>query len=227
VTAQLPHGSEVEARPMGRFDRLVHRVLRGILEGFCRIFWRLEVQGRDRLPVAGPFILAPVHRSNVDFAIAGAAVPRVMRFMAKNSVWKYPRFGRFLERMGTFPVDRSRADRGALRNCERALAQGDPVVMFPEGRRREGDEVVDLLEGPAWVACRNRVPIVPVGLGGTDRAMPIGSKVIRPVKLRVVIGEPIFPDVPVEGRVPRGAVAELTEQLRLALQQRYDEARNA
>ncbi len=227
MSAGSPHGSEVEARSMGRVDRLVHRVLRAILEGFCRVFWRLHVEGRDRLPVAGPFILAPVHRSNVDFAIAGAAVPRVMRFMAKNSVWKYPRIGRFLERMGTFPVDRSRADRGALRNCERALAQGDPVVMFPEGRRRDGDEVVDLLEGPAWVACRNRVPIVPVGLGGTDRAMPIGAKLIRPVKIHVVIGEPIYPDVPLEGRVPRAAVAGLTEQLRLAVHQRYDEARRA
>lgn len=219
------HGGSVEAQSMRRIDRVVHLVLRGILEGFCRVFWRLRVEGRERLPVAGPFVLAPVHRSNVDFAIAGAAVPRVMRFMAKDSIWKYPRFGRFLERMGTFPVDRTRADRNALRNCERALAQGDPVVMFPEGRRREGDEVAEVLDGPAWVACRNRVPIVPVGLGGTDRVMPIGAKVIRPVRIRVVIGEPIFPDVPLEGRVPRGAVAELSEQLRVAVQERYDEAR--
>ena len=70
--------------------------------------------------------------------------------------------------MGAFPVNRERPDRRALRNCEEALVHGDPVVMFPEGRRKAGPVVEDLQEGPAWVACRYRVPIVPVGLGRTD-----------------------------------------------------------
>ena len=50
---------------------------------------------------------------------------------------------------------------------------------------------------------------------------------IRPVRLRVVIGEPIYPDVPATGRVPRGAVAELTEQLRTEVQRCYDQSRGA
>ncbi len=211
-----------EVASMSARERLGYRCLRFVIETWCRLFWRMEVQGRDRLPSTGPFILSPVHRSNIDFLVTGAAVPRVMRFMAKDSLWSAAWFGRFLEHMGAFPVNRERPDRRALRNCEEALTHGDPVVMFPEGRRMSGPTVEELQEGPAWVACRYRVPIVPVGLGHTDEAMPIGAKMIRPVKLKIVIGEPIYPDVPVTGRVPRGAVAAVTEQLREQVQRYYD-----
>ena len=123
-------------------------------------------------------------------------------------------------------ADRTGADRTALRRAEEAVAGGEPLVMFPEGRRQEGSEIAEMQQGPAFVACRNRVPIVPVGIGGSDRAMPIGSKMVRPAKVRVVIGEPIYPDVPVEGRVPRRIVAETTERLRAELQGLYDEVRD-
>lgn len=206
-------------------ERIGYRCLRLVIEIWCRVFWRVTVVGRDRLPTAGPFILSPSHRSNVDFLVTGAAIPRVMRFMAKDSLWSAEWFGRFLVHMGAFPVNREHPDRRALRNCSEALAHGDAVVMFPEGRRKAGPVIEDLQEGPAWVACRARVPIVPVGLGVTDRAMPIGSKFLRPVKLTVVIGEPIYPDVPASGRVPRGAAAELTGQLRDELQRCFDLSR--
>jgi 1-acyl-sn-glycerol-3-phosphate acyltransferase len=196
-----------------------------MLEVWCRVFWRMEVQGRDRLPATGAFVVSPVHRSYIDFAVIGAAIPRVMRFMGKDSVWKAAWAARILDHMGAFPVNRERVDRSALRNCEEALALGDPVVMFPEGRRKEGPVVEDLQEGPAWVACRHRVPIVPVGIGNSDRAMPIGAKLLRPVKLTVIIGEPIYPDVPLTGRVPRGAVAAVTEQLRDEVQRCYDRSK--
>jgi hypothetical protein len=55
--------------------------------------------------------------------------------------------------------------------------------------------------------------------------MPIGAKLLRPVKLTVVIGEPIYPDVPLTGRVPRGAVAAVTEQLRDEVQRCYDRSK--
>lgn len=208
-------------RPMSRAQRVGYRTVRMILEIWCRLFWRMQVVGRDRLPDTGPFVLTPVHRSFIDFAVIGAATPRIMRFMAKDSLWESEALGQFLDQMGAFPVHRETVDRPALRNCEEALSLGDPVVMFPEGRRESGATVAALHEGPAWLACRNRVPIVPVGLGRTDRALPLGAKFPRPVRVRVLIGEPIYPNVPLEGRVPRGAVAETTDELYAALQKLY------
>lgn len=216
-----------EVASMTTTGRIIHRSIRVVLEAFCRVFFRFRVVGRDRLPATGPFIVAPIHRSNIDFLIVGATLPPqlILRAMAKDSLWKTPWFGRFLEKMGSFPVDREHPDRGALRNCEEALAHGDPVLMFPEGRRMEGDRLEHMLDGPAWVACRYRVPVVPIGLGNTDRAMPIGARFLHPVKVTAVIGEPIYPDVPLTGRVPRGAVAAFTEHLREEIQAAYDEAR--
>ena len=97
--------------------------------------------------------------------------------------------------------------------------------MFPEGTRRSGPVVTELFDGPAYVACRTGAPIVPVGIGGSERAMPKGAKFIRPVKVVIVVGEPIHPPPPVDGaRVPRRAVRELTETLRTRIQALYDTA---
>lgn len=208
--------------PLSRWERIAYRMIRAIIEVLCRIVWRMDVNGQDRLPAAGAYIVAPVHRSNVDFFVVGGALRPRLRFVAKDSIWKVSWLGRFLEHMGAFPVSREKADRSTLRAVEQAIAQGSAVVMFPEGRRKSGPVVQDILEGPAWVATRNRIPVVPVGLGNTAAAMPIGAKMFRPVKVRVEIGEPIYPDVPLTGRVPRGAVAEFTAQIRDAVQRQYD-----
>jgi len=77
--------------------------------------------------------------------------------------------------------------------------------------------------GPAFVAARAGVPIVPLGIAGTDHAMPGGSMLIRPVRVVMVVGEPIRPPE-VDGRIPRRMVDELTERLRVGLQGCFDEA---
>ena len=71
--------------------------------------------------------------------------------------------------------------------------------MFPEGTRQSGPIVQPLFEGAAYVATRTGVPIVPVGIGGSERAMPKGSKMIRPVKIHIVVGRPREPDRAAEG----------------------------
>jgi 1-acyl-sn-glycerol-3-phosphate acyltransferase len=212
-------------RPLTRWGRISYRFFRGIGRLILKPLWGLRTEGLDRLPVGVAYVIAPVHRSYVDFAVMAAVIPREVRFMAKDSVWKWRWLGRFIEFHGSFPVDRETADRDALRRCEDAVKLGDPVVMFPEGRRKDGPVVEDLFDGPAFVACRNRVPLVPVGIGGSEKAMPRGAKMIRPARIRVLIGEPIYPDVPPTGRVPRRAVTETTERLRDAIQELYDEVR--
>ena len=82
-----------------------------------------------------------------------------------------------------------------------------------------------MFDGPAYVACRTGTPIVPVGFGGTEAAMPKGAKFIRPVKMVLVIGEPLTPPPLKEsGRVSRRAVRELTHELGQAIQALFDEA---
>lgn len=217
--------SENEAVPRaGRGALLLYAVVRGLVVAFCRLWWRLEVRGAEHLPVTGPFVLAPVHRSNADTLVVSALTRRRLRYMGKDTLWKKGLVSRFLNAMGGFPVRRGTADREALRRCAAVLAEGDPLVIFPEGTRQEGPVVDTLQEGAAYLAARAGVPIVPVGIGGSDQALPKGSKALRRVKVTVVAGAPLLPPA-VDGRVPRSAVGRLSEELRGRLQLLYDEAR--
>jgi 1-acyl-sn-glycerol-3-phosphate acyltransferase len=200
--------------------------LRAVLRGLARAYWRVEVDGASRVPATGRVIIAPVHRSFMDFVVAAQVSKRKLYYMAKDDLWSSARFGRFLQSIGAFPVDREGPDRLALARAQAVLERGDALVVFPEGTRRQGAVVENLHEGAAFLATRTGTPIVPVGIGGTAEAMPKGSKMIRPVKVHVVVGEPLAaPPRSERGRVPRHQVHELTEQLRVELQRVYDEAR--
>ncbi len=204
---------------------LGYRVFRGAVTGAWTALFRPEVSGADRVPATGPFILAPVHRSNLDFAFAVFVSPRKTFFMAKDSLWEVKPLGALITAMGAFPVHRGAADRGALAAAESVLRAGEPLVLFPEGTRQEGERLGTLLEGAAFLAARTGAPIVPVGIAGTDRAMPRGAKLPRPVKVRLVVGEVVAAPTAVDGaRVPRREVAATTEALRVSLQAAYDEA---
>ena len=211
-------------RPPTAVERWLYRIVRGLVVGFARLYLRLEVTGRENVP-DGPFVLAPVHRSNIDFLIAASVTRRRMRYMGKHTIWKYPSLGRFFTALGAFPVHRGSADREALRRCEAALSGGEPLVMFPEGTRQEGPVVQELFDGPAFVAARAGVPLVPVGIGGSQAAMPRGSKGIRPVKVTVVIGEPMSVPSGEDGKRPsRKQIRSATEELHGRVQVLFDDA---
>ena len=150
-------------------------------------------------------MIAPVHRSNIDTLLAGCLTRRRIRFMGKDSLWKYRWSGALFSSLGGFPVHRGTPDREALRTCEEALRGGEPVVLFPEGTRQCGPTVQPLFEGAAFVAARAGVPIVPVGIGGSEWAMPKGSRRIRPVKVVMVVGEPLGAARPGAGQPGRPA----------------------
>ncbi len=208
------------------FRRRFYAVVRGLIAGFAAIYWRLEVHGAERLPATGAFILAPVHRSNIDTPIMSTLTHRYMRYLGKEEMWKYRWSAWLWDTLGAFPVKRDSVDREAMRQCRLALEAGEPLVVYAEGTRRTSPVVEDLYDGAAHLALRTGAPIIPVGIGGSIRAMPRGARFFRPVKVCVVVGEPIVPEVPEPGRpAPRRAVKELTERLAAELQVVFDEAR--
>lgn len=207
-----------------RTSRAFYAVVRAIVVFLCVVVTRVRVVGRERIPADGAFVLAPIHRSNIDTPLASAVTRRRMRFMGKDSLWRVRPVGWVLSALGGFPVSRGTADREALRRCVAVLESGEPLVLFPEGTRQSGATVHPLFDGAAYVAVKAGVPVVPVGIGGSERVMPKGSRMIRPVKCVMVVGEPIVAAVDAEGRIPRSAVKELTERLSRDLQVLFDEA---
>jgi 1-acyl-sn-glycerol-3-phosphate acyltransferase len=217
------------AKP-ARATREFYRLGRNLLVSFCVLWLRLRVKGKEKVPKEGPFILAPVHRSNLDTPIVASVTRRPLRYMGKDSLWKANRvFAWLLSALGGFPVTRGSADRDALRRCQHILEAGQILVLFPEGTRKFGPRVEELYDGPAFLACKTGVPIVPVGIGGSEKAQQKGKKFIRPVRVRVIVGDPLLPPEPRDGHstTSRKAVKDLTARLRVEVQRLFDEAEAA
>lgn len=211
--------------PPSRRTRVSYGIVRGLIHLVALLLGRVTVVGAEKVPADGAFILAPVHRSNVDFALTSVITRRPMRYMGKDSIWKVGLLGRFVSMLGAFPVHRGQADRDAIKACTDIVDGGSPLVMFPEGTRCTGPEIEELFDGTAYVAARTGVPIVPLGIGGSERMMPKGAKLPRFSKLVLVVGDPIpAPERTDRGRVPRSAVGALTERLHTELQVLFDDA---
>ncbi|MEZ5379710.1 MAG: lysophospholipid acyltransferase family protein [Acidimicrobiales bacterium] len=217
----------VETTPdLGGGSPRLYRAVRIVAMFLFKVMFRLEVVGEEHVPTEGGFVLAPgAHRSILDTPLAAATTPRILRYMGAEKYFATPGLGRFLLAVGGFPVERHMADREALRLSELILAAGDPLVIFPESTRYQGPVVAPIKEGAAFLACRAGVPIVPVGIGGAERALPIGGRIIRPRKCTIVIGKPIMPPERVAGeRVKRSTVKAISQQLHDSLQELFDQA---
>jgi 1-acyl-sn-glycerol-3-phosphate acyltransferase len=228
VTEPLPRASRrsgvtIRLEPPGFGERLLYGIVRGALVGWARLWFRVEYVGLENVPEDRPFVLAPVHRSNIDFLLAAGCARRRQRFLAKDTLWK-PGFGTLWSALGGIPVARGAADREALHACQAVIEAGEPLVMFPEGTRQSGPEVRPLFDGPAFVQSRTGVPIVPVGIGGSEKAMPKGAKFIRPVKVVVVIGETMEAPEAEGGKARRTAIKAQTATLHERVQKLFDDA---
>ena len=206
---------------------VLYRFVRGALLVFARLWFRLSVEGEEHLPEGRPYIVSPIHRSNIDFLLVLVCCPRDarLRYLAKDTLWK-PGWGKLFSALGGIPVARGTADREALRSCVEVLEGGESLVMFPEGTRQHGPELAEMFDGTAFVQSRTGAPIVPVGIGGSETAMPKGAKFIKPRKITVMIGAPLDPPVIGEdgARARRHAIRDQTTALGEVIQLLFDEA---
>ena len=219
-------GASVPVAPVSAASRRFYRVVRVVFMAFFRSWLRMSVSGTEHVPAEGGFVLAPGgHRSIIDTGVVAGATPRMLRYMGAETYFAIPGLGWFLRSVGGFPVERSVTDRAALRLAEQVLADGEPLVVFPEATRYSGPVVQPLKEGAAFLACRAGVPIVPVGIGGAEAAWPKGAKFIRPRRMAIVVGPPLYPPSREPGeRVKRSAIRSLTEELHGELQSLFDQA---
>ncbi len=205
-------------------DKIAYHTVRTIVTVFCRVWCRMSIEGRENFPESGPFILAPTHRSIIDTPVASGVYPKRMRFMGADKWWSNRHFGDLLTALGGFPVSRGSADREALRRCIAVIEGGEPLVLFPEGERKSGPLVHPLFDGAAYVAVKTGVPIIPVGIGGSERAMPKGAKFIYPRKMHVIVGVPLTAAHSDSSKEQRAAARQLTADLHAELQRLFDAA---
>ena len=151
-------------------------------------FGRYQVVGKERVPDSGPLLVVSNHLNNADPPLLGAAIPRRLRFMAKQELFD-SRFGVFMRWFGAFPVRRFEADLAALRQAQGILKEGGVLGMFPEGHRSRGGGMGPPHPGTALIALRSGAPLLPVGITGTE-AVRSPAVLLKKPRIRVVIGEP-------------------------------------
>lgn len=202
-----------------------YRFVRFVVYVLSRLLFRVEFFGRENVPPAGPYIVAPSHRSLLDIPFAAFVTPRRVRFMAKKELFEKPFGRRVFTALGGIPVDRFATDRAALRASQVALEAGEPLAVFPEGTRHRGPVLGDLFDGAAYLALKLGVPIVPVGVGGSEQILAKGRRLPRLRRVAVVVGTPIVPPPLETSTVRRSAILAVSEELRAELQACFDEAR--
>lgn len=171
-----------------------HRVARAWSKMLLALgFIQVRVYGLERLDLKGSYVLVSNHASYMDTPVVLSSVPLDFRFFAKKGLFSIPFLGWHLERAGHLPVvrDDPRAQLKTLLEGAKLIQQrGISVLLFPEGGRSEVS-MRPFKEGAAFLAIKAGVPVVPIGLRDTRKALPMHSAVIEPCTVEIHIGEPI------------------------------------
>lgn len=162
--------------PLGLLWPIPRRLLRASILGLSRLLFGLRIEGLRHLPRRGPVLVIANHLHNLDPILVAAASPRPLHFMAKKELYGVPVLGGLLRLSGSFPVDRGRADRAALRTAEERLTRGIAVGLFPEGTRSVTGALAPALAGAGLLALRSQAPVVPVAIVGTEGLPLNGAK---------------------------------------------------
>lgn len=165
-------------------------------------------------------VYAANHLSYSDTPVLFGILPFQFRIVARHELFKLPFIGWHLTRSGQVPVNvtNPRASISSLGSAVKTLKAGMPVFIFPEGGRTETGHLEEFLNGPAFMAIRAGVPIVPMALIGTHELLPIHTLEFHPVSVTLAVGEPIE----TTGYSIRQS-DELTERTREAISQLYYE----
>ena len=174
---------------------ILYRISSTLLLFLWKFSFRLEVKGRENIPRTGGFILASNHLSYLDPTVLGAACcPRTLNFMARHDLFTIPVFGAFLRAVGAIPIRRNFADITSIKEALRRLRKEQGIVLFPEGTRSSGELLSKNFQaGIGLIAIRSQAPVIPALINGTQRVFGRHARFIRPAKVRVCFGKPIYP----------------------------------
>lgn len=179
---------------------LLKRLARLVIIVAVRTWCRVEVTGLEHVPRQGPVLLASNHQSFADSVVIPVVVPRRVRFLAKEDYFTGTGLLGWLNRTFFTATGAVGVPRGAhveakasLHAALDVLQAGDAFGIYPEGTRSRDGRLYRGKTGVAWLALTSGAPVVPVGLVGTDRAQPIGTKVLRPHRISVHFAPPVLP----------------------------------
>lgn len=212
----VEHGNEVEAMTQRSFlARVWYNLCWWPCWAFAKVWFRYRWSGAEHVPMRGPVLVVCNHQSHLDPVLVGVACPRQLCYLARHTLFFWP-LGWLIRSLGAVPIDRS-SGRGGIKTTLKLLKESEAVLMFPEGTRSPDGRLQPLLPGFCALARRSEATILPVTLDGAYRAMPRGSGLPRPNRIRLVFGESII--AAEYAGLSDGELAEVvTERIRLGIE---------
>lgn len=200
--SSVPAGQDTGGRFRSEKSRpSIFWVLGGLLLPVMNLAARYEIEGRNKLPRSGSFVLAPNHYTEIDPVVVGVVcwkLGRLPRFLAKGSLFRIPVVGWVLRKAGQVPVERGGSARGngPVQAAHALVEQGHMLVVYPEGSltRDPGLWPMRGKTGAVRIALEQGIPIIPAAHWGSQQLMGRYSKKISifPRKtIRIKIGDPV------------------------------------
>lgn len=156
---------------------------------------RVEVEGMDQVDLSTPSIYCANHSSLMDIPAICGNTPFPLYFVAKESLKKVPGLGWYVTVTGMIFINRSNREQ-AMQSMKRAaelIKHGKNVLTFPEGSRSADGELQLFRRGSFIIALKGDIPVVPIALEEVNRVLPKGGWVLKPGKVRLTVGKPIYP----------------------------------
>ena len=186
-------------------------VVRVIVKTLLMLLTNWQVRGRESVPSEGAVVVVANHLNLADPLVLGASLGRKVAFMAKTELFRSRLSSYFIRGLGAFPAQRGQLARGALRQANQVLANSLALVVFPEGGRSKNAQLQSAFPGSALIALRNGIPVLPVGITGTEKIKGAAWFLRRP-KITINIGSP-FSLPPVGSKLTKAELTELTNSI--------------
>ncbi len=158
-----------------------------------RLLFRGRTAGNSHVPLDGALVVVANHGSHLDPPLLGHALGRPVAFMAKAELFRVPLLGAVIRACGAYPVARGASDREAIRTATDRLEEGWAIGVFIDGTRQENGRVNAPQAGAALLAARAGVPLLPVAIINSHRALGPGGGRLRLLPVHIRIGIPIPP----------------------------------
>jgi 1-acyl-sn-glycerol-3-phosphate acyltransferase len=179
-----------------------HRLWTGfigaLLDAYFTLYHRWRIEGLEHVPAHGPALLIVNHVSTLEpvavFPLSRRLgfVPGETIFMVgKRELFENPWLARLCRSLGMFPLDRERTDPAAMRAILAIIKAGHMIAIAPEGTRSVTGRLQAFQPVLAKLAIARRLPILPVGVIGAEKAMPVGAKFPKPLPIVMRAG-PLF-----------------------------------
>jgi 1-acyl-sn-glycerol-3-phosphate acyltransferase len=173
--------------------RRYYRCCRVVAHALFLLLFRGRVFGTRNVPLEGGVLLVCNHQSFLDPILATLALPRECHYMARDTLFRNPWFRKLIESLNAFPIKRSAADIGAIKETLRRLKKNALVTVFPEATRTSDGRVRPMQPGVVLLARKADVPLVPTLILGAYEVWPRQAALPRPAPVIIAYAEPLWP----------------------------------